>query len=70
MVWGTFCRRGALELAFQTHRLNSQRYQEILETRLLPLWQVLQQSGHEFMHDNAPCHASFRGPRSTRAWLH
>ena len=41
MVWGAFCRKGALELAFPTHRLNSQRYQEILETRLLPPWQVL-----------------------------
>uniref|UniRef100_A0A914DVY9 Tc1-like transposase DDE domain-containing protein n=1 Tax=Acrobeloides nanus TaxID=290746 RepID=A0A914DVY9_9BILA len=70
MVWGAFCCIGALELAFPTHRLNSQRYQEILETRLLPPWQVLRQSGHEFMHDNAPCRASFRGPGNTRAWLH
>uniref|UniRef100_A0A914E2I8 Transposase n=1 Tax=Acrobeloides nanus TaxID=290746 RepID=A0A914E2I8_9BILA len=69
MVWGAFCQGGRLDLSFPDLRLNSQRYQEILQARLLPPWQVLRQRGYEFMHDNAPSHASFQGPRSTRAWL-
>lgn len=64
MVWGAFCARGSLQLAFPEHRLNSQRYQDILRTRLLPPYQVLAQQGYVFQRDNAPCHVS----RSTRAW--
>lgn len=69
MVWGAFCQIGALELDFPDYRLNSQRYQAILQARLLPPWQVLRQRGCDFMHDNALCHRSHRGPHSTRAWL-
>jgi hypothetical protein len=65
MVWGAFCQRGRLDLDFPDHRLNSARYQAVLQRRLLPPYRVLSQYGYEFQHDNAPCHAS----RSTRAFL-
>ncbi|KAF4646999.1 hypothetical protein FOL46_004823, partial [Perkinsus olseni] len=61
MVWGAIV--GGRKLCFTTveGRLNSVRYQEMLEQALLP---VIEQ-GMVFQQDNASCHAS----RSTKAWL-
>lgn len=65
MVWAGFCPAGKLQLAFVPHKLNSLRYQQVLNEHLLPFYQCRQRAMFMFMQDNAPCHAS----RSTHAWL-
>lgn len=65
MVWGGFGLRGKLQLVFTSSRMNSQEYQEVLQTSLLPFIDQHNDTSFIFMHDNARIHTS----SSTKAWL-
>lgn len=65
MMWAAFCRAERLPMKSVGHRLDSIRYQELLQLRLAPFYNRRRRNRHEFMQDNAPCHAS----RSTMNWL-
>jgi len=54
MIWGAFESRGTLPLAFVSKKMNSQEYQEMLETQLIPYWQP----EYLFQQDNASIHGS------------
>lgn len=65
MVWGAFSANGKVELAFVNGRMDSIRYQKMLNTHLLAFGPVIGGQDWVFQQDNAPCHAS----KSTIAWL-
>lgn len=61
MIWGAISSNGRSELCFLDGTMDSQKYQRVLESHLLPRYEV----GETFQQDNAPPHVS----RSTRQWL-
>lgn len=65
MVWGSFCSTGKPELAFVQHNLDSVRYQELLQSHLIPFYCQSTRIDHVFQQDNASCHVS----KSTKDWL-
>lgn len=67
MVWGCMSAQGVGQLAFIEGRVNSQKYQEILENYLLPSIEGLKNSEGEFIfqQDGASSHTS----KSTKEWL-
>ncbi|KAI1710640.1 DDE superfamily endonuclease domain-containing protein [Ditylenchus destructor] len=58
------CAYGKLKLCFVHGKLNSARYQELLENCLLPYFEKHAGTNFAFQQDNASCHVS----RATRAW--
>jgi hypothetical protein len=65
MVWGAYTACGTLRLAFPPTRMNSQEYQGVLASCLLPFLAEKAGELYVFQQDNASVHAS----KSTRAWL-
>ncbi len=65
MVWGAFGSAGKLELAVLDGRMDSSRYQAMLNTHLLPFGPAVGGPNWVFQQDNAPCHAS----KATMEWL-
>jgi hypothetical protein len=65
-VWGGICSRGKTDLFFIEGKLNSTKYQELLEETLLPAAERLYEDGDwKLMQDHATCHDS----KSTQDWL-
>ncbi|KHJ80443.1 hypothetical protein OESDEN_19882 [Oesophagostomum dentatum] len=65
MVWGAFYGNRKLELAFTSSRMDSAEYQQVLSSRLLPLFRRHRGRDLLFQQDNARIHVS----RSTVAFL-
>lgn len=65
MTWGAFCANGQTELKIICGRLNSKRYQELVESTLIPFGPVFAGDNWQFQQDNAPVHVS----KSTKAWF-
>ncbi|XGW04337.1 hypothetical protein V3C99_015474 [Haemonchus contortus] len=65
MVWGAYCWDSKLELGFVSCRMDSQEYQQVLESKLLPFLSRRRRQRLVFQQDNASVHAS----RSTSAWF-
>lgn len=65
MVWGAFCSRGTLDLAFVSSKMNSIEYQQVLQTNLLPFTRRFRHQKFIYQQDNATVHVS----ASTKAWL-
>lgn len=65
MVWGAISTFGKLNLAFISTKMNSAKYQEVLESNLLPF--ILENSSNDLIYqqDNASIHVS----NSTRQWF-
>lgn len=64
MVWGSISKKGKSNLVFIRGTMNSQKYQETLESA----WPTLQNHhprGFIFQQDGATCHTS----RSSREWF-
>lgn len=66
MVWGCMSARGLGRLSFIKGTVNAQKYQELLETSLLPSTQDLYPDGDfVFQQDGASSHTA----KSTKNWL-
>ena len=65
MVWAAFSWSGKSEICFVSHRLNSARYIEVLESHLLPVAEGIAGKDYVFQQDNAPCHSS----KLVKSWL-
>lgn len=65
MVWGAFGSNGKMELAFVDGRMDSPKYQAMLDTYLVPFGPIIGGQNWIFQQDNAPCHAS----KSTIEWF-
>lgn len=67
MVWGCMSAQGVGQLAFVEGKVNSEKYQTILENYLLPSIEKLKNREGEyiFQQDGASCHTS----KLTRKWL-
>ncbi len=65
MIWRAFSALGKLRLAFVSGRMNSEYYQGVLNTCLIPFLEDNEDGQLVFMQDNAPIHTS----HSTRNWL-
>jgi transposase len=65
-VWGAIWRGGKTDLVFYEGRLNAERYIELLERHLLPLFVqgILLKNTHVFQEDGAPCHTA----KKAQAW--
>ena len=58
MVWGQFSLAGTLKLAFVSFRMNSQDYQDVLQTHLEPYLRRFRRRYFIFQQDNASIHVS------------
>lgn len=58
MVWAAFSWGGKSELCFTSHRFNSARYINILQSHLLPVAERIAGKNCIFQQDNALCHSS------------
>ncbi|KHJ78485.1 hypothetical protein OESDEN_21894 [Oesophagostomum dentatum] len=65
MVWGAFSNECALILAFVSNRMNSEKYQNVLESHLLPFLGERRIEAFVFQQDNATIHVS----SATKSWL-
>ena len=65
MAWASIIAHGKSEFVFINDRLNSEKYQTILENHLLPLISFRNDSDFIFKQDNAPVHTA----RSTHKWF-
>lgn len=65
MVWGCFSSNKKLDLHIINDKMDSQKYQSILEKRIKPLFMSRNTSNLLFQSDNAPVHVSC----STNKWL-
>ena len=65
VVWAAFGYNGTTEIAFIDSRLNSKKYQELLEIYMLPYINEICGPNATFQQDNAPCHAS----SDTKSWI-
>jgi len=65
MFWGGIGALGTTKLAKITGTMNSEKYQNVLETTLLPIFQEISGQAFFLQQDNAPIHVS----HSTRQWL-
>jgi transposase len=67
-TWAGFSSRGKTKLAFYEGTLNANRYQDVLESTLLPdaqEWFDEEKEGWELQQDKATCHSA----KSTKRWL-
>lgn len=58
MVWAAFSWGGKSDICFTSHRQNSARYIDVLESHLLPVSQRIAGKNCIFQQDNATCHTS------------
>lgn len=58
MSWAAFSSRGKLQIAFPTARVNSEEYQEVLDTCLIPYLEDHDEVPLLFQQDNASIHSS------------
>lgn len=65
MIWGAFSFNGTCELAFVNERMDSDRYQEMLQTHLLNAGPEICGPNWTFQQDNASIHSS----KSTKKWF-
>lgn len=65
MVWGGISLHGKIDLAFISTKMNSDKYQNMLETHLVPFLEENSENDLIFQQDNASIHVS----RSTREWF-
>ena len=65
MVWAGISFNGNTDIAFLTPKMNSEDYQGVLETHLLPVFRETCGVNGTFQQDNAPIHNS----ASTKSWL-
>ena len=65
MVWAGISFNGTTDIAFLTPKMNSEDYQKVLESHLIPVFHEFCGTNGTFQQDNAPIHNSF----STRTWL-
>lgn len=65
MIWAGFSAFGKTSLAFIDNRMNSQKYQEMLNQHLLPYLGRFRAANLVLMQDNASVHAS----KSTKEYL-
>lgn len=66
MIWGCMSAQGVGRLHFIEDTVNAVKYQNILETSLLPSISILKyQNAYIFQQDGASCHTA----RTTKAWL-
>lgn len=65
MVWAAFSANGTVSLAFIGTKTNSQDYQQLLQSHLLPYLRRRPRAQLIFQQDNAAVHAS----HSTKAWF-
>ena len=66
MVWGAITYSGERTLKWVQGNINSQKYVDVLEEKLLPPTEyAFPHGGYTFMHDNAPVHKS----AFTTSWL-
>jgi hypothetical protein len=65
MTWAAFGWNGKAEIVFLSGSINSEKYQQLLQTSLLPVGRAIGGRNWIFQQDNAPCHASL----STREWF-
>ena len=65
MCWGCFGALGKVDLAFPSSRINSEEYQGVLESHLLPFLEEFRLLDITFQQDNASVHVS----KSTKAWF-
>lgn len=66
MIWGAFSAKGKSKLFFVDKTLNSEGYQRILKSHVLPyVRKYFKKSEYIFQQDNAPCHNS----ASTKAFM-
>lgn len=66
MTWAAFGWNGKTEMVFVDGRMDSNKYQQLLQTNLLPAARAIGGRNWIFQQDNAPCHAS----SSTKEWFH
>lgn len=65
MVWGAICSIGKLQLAFTSHKMDSNEYVEVLESKLQPFLNRFHRLPLRFQQDNAGIHTS----RYTMDWF-
>lgn len=65
MVWGAFCSRGTLTLAFPSTHMDSAEYQQVLHNNLIPFLRRFRRQHFIFQQDNARIHTS----ASTMSWF-
>jgi hypothetical protein len=65
MVWAGFCVSGTLDLKFVSSRMNSEEYQQTLETSLVPFLGRNKHINWKYQQDNASIHRS----KSTMKWF-
>jgi len=64
-VWGAFCSRGTLTLAFPSTHMDSAEYQQVLHNNLIPFLSRFRRKHFIFQQDNAQIHTS----ASTMSWF-
>ena len=57
-VWGAISFKGASQIVLFTGNMDAVRYQQILESSLVPFIQSCYPAGHRFQQDNDPKHTS------------
>ena len=65
MIWGAFSGYGKLQFAFVSCRMNSNDYQRVLESHLLPFKRRFPRVPFTFQQDNASIHVS----NDTKEWF-
>lgn len=65
MVWGAFCSRGQISLAFIEGNQDGTAYQDMLAEHLLPKAPLVTTGEWVFQQDNAPSHSS----GATKSWF-
>lgn len=65
MVWGAFSSLEIIPLAFPSTRMDSDEYQQVLNTHLVPYLRRFRRIPLVFQQDNASVHTS----RSTKDWF-
>lgn len=65
MTWGCFAYNGVGSIAFVSGKMNSQAYQSVLASHLLPNAEFLAGENWKYQQDNAPIHTS----NSTKNWF-
>ena len=65
MVWGGFCYKGTLPLAWISTRMTAEKYTDLLEISLLEHAEHIMGPDFVFQHDNASIHSA----KYTKEWL-
>lgn len=65
MIWGCFTYNGGSSVSFVSGKINSQAYQSVLASHILPNAKFLAVENFKYQQDNAPIHSS----NSTKNWF-